>query len=222
MEEFQNIPVREKAYIYLRNAIVKGTMQPGQRIVEDVLVAQFSVSRTPLREAIHKLEQDGLLVRAEGRGLMVSRMSEKEITELYEVREYLEALATKRATENLTDERKETLIKLKQQLINLYNKGEGFQLSDLFREHHKFIITCSEHSVCMEFLDKMNTKIARYAHVSFSTEERQEQAFSEHVKIMELMLAGEAEQAEAAMRMHIANSLCSFKENFNKETLEYN
>ena len=93
MENIRNMSIREKAYYLLREAVIDGSLKPGERLVEDSLAAQYNVSRTPLREAIHKLEMEGFLQRLPSRGLVVAELSGKEVEELYQVRGYLEGLA---------------------------------------------------------------------------------------------------------------------------------
>ena len=72
MENIRNMSIREKAYYLLREAVIDGSLKPGERLVEDSLAAQYNVSRTPLREAIHKLEMEGFLQRLPSRGLVVA------------------------------------------------------------------------------------------------------------------------------------------------------
>ena len=75
MENIRNMSIREKAYYLLREAVIDGSLKPGERLVEDSLAAQYNVSRTPLREAIHKLEMEGFLQRLPSRGLVVAELS---------------------------------------------------------------------------------------------------------------------------------------------------
>jgi len=98
------ISVREKTYDYLKSNILSGRFVPGERLAEEHLAKELGVSRTPVREALHKLEQDGLIEPLESRGFCIPKDSEEEIEDLFELRTVLEGYTLKLICERITDE----------------------------------------------------------------------------------------------------------------------
>jgi len=200
------VSIREKAYILLRDAIIDGTLKPGERLVEDSLSAEFSVSRTPLREAIHKLEMEGFLQRLPSRGLAVTELSSKEVEELYQVRSYLEGLATYEFTKNITPGNFKLLEKLKKDIINFYINEEHEQVLESCKQLHKIIRENCGHRICREYIEKMEFHINRYRRLGVQQAGRVEQAYNEHLSIMDYIMAGDASAADISMRNHVLNS----------------
>lgn len=206
MKNISNVSIREKAYILLRDAIIDGTLKPGERLVEDSLSAEFSVSRTPLREAIHKLEMEGFLQRLPSRGLAVTELSSKEVEELYQVRSYLEGLATYEFTKNITPGNFKLLEKLKKDIINFYINEEHEQVLESCKQLHKIIRENCGHRICREYIEKMEFHINRYRRLGVQQAGRVEQAYNEHLSIMDYIMAGDASAADISMRNHVLNS----------------
>jgi DNA-binding GntR family transcriptional regulator len=96
--------VREKTYEHLKTSIFSGRFTPGERLTEEHLAEELGVSRTPVREALHKLEQDGLIEPLESRGFCIPRDSEEEIEDLFELRTVLEGYTLKIICERITEE----------------------------------------------------------------------------------------------------------------------
>lgn len=207
MSTIQNIAVREQAYLLLRDAIADCSLQPGQRIVEDNLAGSYGVSRTPLREALHKLEQEGLLERLPRRGLAVAELSVKELTDLYEVRSNLEGMAARLTTQRQTPEQARIFQAYMEKACAFQRNGEEQPLLELLREFHRDIVDWCGNNVCLDFLDKMGTKIKRYVYIGMLNKDRPKQATQEHLAILRHVLERDAEGAELAMRTHIYNGL---------------
>ena len=121
-------PLREIVYEELKMQILRGTIVPGTRLMEVEMAEQMGVSRTPIREAIHKLEKEGLVVIEPRRGAYVSRVSMEDMLEILELRENLEGFAAYRAALNMTEEEKQELRKVE----HLYNEAvkEGYRFGD--------------------------------------------------------------------------------------------
>ncbi|MEW6217749.1 MAG: GntR family transcriptional regulator, partial [Candidatus Bipolaricaulota bacterium] len=98
------VPLRLKIYDALRLAVMEGVLQPGEEITEGQLAPALGVSRTPVREALQRLETEGWLKRVGGKGLTVTRVSQKDVRDLYLMRSVLEGLAVTLALPNLTDD----------------------------------------------------------------------------------------------------------------------
>ncbi len=204
--------VRDQAYEVIKNEIIRGTLPAGTRIVEENMGLQYGISRTPLREALHRLESDGFLARLPQRGLVVSEVSLREINELYEVRCYIEGLATRLATLRMTEQDREYLKGLKARGEMLLKNGCIAEARNELLVIHRFIHDKCDQRVCVEFLDKMQGRIDRYKYLSVLAPGRVESIVHEHLQIVVLMIAGEADRAEMAMRKHLqgANESCKY------------
>lgn len=128
-----------KSILLLREAVIDGSLKPGERLVEDSLAAQYNVSRTPLREAIHKLEMEGFLQRLPSRGLVVAELSGKEVEELYQVRGYLEGLAAHEFTRNLTPDNRNMVSTLRQNVVYYHDNGEQEKVLESCKQLHRFV-----------------------------------------------------------------------------------
>ena len=201
-----NVLVRTKAYNLLKEEIIKGTFQPGERIVEIALSEKLGVSRTPLREALHLLEREGFLTRLEKKGLMVSVFSEQETRDLYMVRSNLEGLAVKIVTETINERQKKRFLKLSNEIDGYCEKGDESKAFDKAKMLHNLIREFCNNNVCVSFLLSLDERIARYKRVSISEGGRQRSALAEHREIINLILTGDADRAEEAMKRHIMNS----------------
>ena len=206
MENIRNMSIREKAYYLLREAVIDGSLKPGERLVEDSLAAQYNVSRTPLREAIHKLEMEGFLQRLPSRGLVVAELSGKEVEELYQVRGYLEGLAAHEFTSNLTPDNRNMVSTLRQNVVYYHDNGEQEKVLESCKQLHRFVRENCGHKICREYIEKMDLHIARYRRLGVRQAGRVEQAYQEHLQIMDAMLAGDHQAAEETMRGHVLNS----------------
>lgn len=103
------IPAREKVYQYVKSNVLSGSLNPGERLTEEHLAGQLGVSRTPVREALHKLEQEGLIKQLETRGFCVSQDTKDEIEELFDIRASLEGYALRLSCKDISEETLEQL-----------------------------------------------------------------------------------------------------------------
>lgn len=216
MVNLRNIPAREKAFNILLDAIVKGTLGAGERLIEDNLATQFGVSRTPLREALHKLELEGFVVRLPRRGVMVAEISACQAQELSEVRSTLEGLATRLTAERLTEQELEQLLLIKQEAQTVSEKGDYGIFRGNNEEFHRFIRIACKNKVCSDHLTRLYQHLQRYRNISILYVPRQQKAVEEHLKIINLVIARQGEAAELVMRNHIINSFASTIETLRK------
>lgn len=112
------LPLRDVVFHTLREAILKGELKPGERLMELQLASKLGVSRTPIREAIRMLEQEGLAVTIPRRGAEVARMTEKDMKDVLQIREVLDELAVRLACDNIT---KEEIKELEKQMLQFEN-----------------------------------------------------------------------------------------------------
>lgn len=203
LEDIRNIPVRERALVVLREAIIKGRLKPGERLVEEALAEQFQVSRTPLREAIHKLELDGFITRLPSRGVIVADISVQEARELYDVRGYLDGFAARLTTERLTDIE---IVKLNRIRENIYSANKSMNhnmLREKADEFHTFVRNACKHDVLIDHLNKLYPHLLRYRNIAALHQGRMTLSGEEHLTIIDFILARRSREAELAMKEHI-------------------
>jgi DNA-binding GntR family transcriptional regulator len=189
----------ESPYETLKNAILHGELGPGQPLVEANLAAWCNVSRTPVREALLRLEQDGLVDRTD-RGLVVRERSPEEIIDLYETRMILEATAGRVAAERRTDHDVRTLRRY-------LNRGEDVDVADpramvvANQQFHRAVWRASHNESLLDLLERLNLHLARYPETTLQYPGRWEQAWKEHAELIDAIEARDSERAhEVALR----------------------
>lgn len=203
MEDLRNIPIRERAFTVLREAIIAGDLSPGERLVEELLAERFQVSRTPLREAIHKLELEGFVTRLPKRGVIVAEISVRQARELYDVRSYLDGFAARLTAERLTEPERGKLLQIKKEIALAQAKGDFALLRKHSDEFHALIKDACKHEVLLEHLNKLYPHLLRYRNLAALHQSSKTLAGEEHLSIIELILTGQGAAAEAAMQEHI-------------------
>lgn len=223
MTTLRNISTRDKAYALLKEDIISGARAPGERLIEDSLAEEYMVSRTPLREAIHKLEIEGFLTRLPVRGLVVANYSIDEIRDLYQMRSLLEYLATKLTTERMRSDPclRNELIALRENISYCQNAEEHDRGISYCNSLHVFVRENCRQEVCKHYLENMCEHINRYKAIGLRESGRLKHAYDEHMEIMKLMLEGKAQEAGEKMAEHIDNSsrsVIAYVERYMRET----
>lgn len=194
---------QQDAYGLILEAIDTGTYRPGDRLVESELAERFGVSRTPIREALQRLETQSLLAR-DGRSLIVASLDHNQLAELYVVRGELEGLAARLAARHATPEEVSVLAEMlaaDQALI-----GDPDALSRANRRFHKQIHLASHNRFLVQQLDLVHRSMALLASTSISAEGRPEDTLAEHGAIVAAIQRGDGDAADAALRDHISKA----------------
>ena len=189
------------AYALMLQAIDVGVFKPGDRLVESDLADRFGVSRTPIREALQRLETQNLLTR-DGRSLIVASLSHNEMAELYAVRSELEGLAARLAAQHASAEEVLVLREMVQEDRKLTDDPSA--LSRANRRFHKQIHLASHNRFLVRQLDLVHRSMALMATTSLAAEGRGEVAMEEHNAIVEAIAAGDQDGAQQALRDHIS------------------
>lgn len=191
------------AYSLILAAIDEGTYKPGDRLVESELAERFGVSRTPIREALQRLETQSLLTR-DGRSLIVASLDHNQLAELYVVRAELEGLAARLAAKHATVEEVRVLrdmIVEDQRLIN-----DPKALSRANKRFHKQIHLASHNRFLIQQLDLVHRSMALLATTSMEAEGRGRATMEEHAAIVEAIALGDGDSADEALRAHISHA----------------
>ncbi len=191
------------AYTLILEAIDLGTYKPGDRLVESELAERFGVSRTPIREALQRLETQALLVR-DGRSLIVASLDHNQLAELYCVRSELEGLAARLAARHATPEEVRLLRAMVEEDRALVTDPPA--LSRANKRFHKQIHLASHNRYLVQQLDLVHRSMVLLATTSISFEGRGAQTLAEHHAIVEAIAAGDGDAAYAALKDHISRA----------------
>jgi DNA-binding GntR family transcriptional regulator len=203
MEKRANL--KGKVYSALRTRILSFELKPGEKILESDVAQNLGVSRTPIREALNKLEQEGLIRMLPNKGYFVSDVTTKEIEELYEIREALEVLAIRGAARNATAG---DWNRLEQLLLSQEGNDEN-GTKPTFMDAHRFheeLIRISGNQTLEQILKTVSVKINRLGWMNVFFVDRATSSYGEHLEILQLLKEGKTDEAVAANQRHIEHS----------------
>lgn len=199
------LSVREHAYLYLKDLILEGTYKAGDRLIERELAAKLNISRTPIREALFRLESQGYVKTVPRKGVVVSNISKEQVIEVFTILSSLEVLAVKLAAQRM-DKKTQQVLDLKvQELMEIQEKNEdNFNLEHIQMNH--LINKASKSPKLFEILSGLIDYIHMSANMGYETPGRRKESLKEHINIMTALRNQEAEMAEYLMKIHIENS----------------
>ena len=160
MDEY--LPLRDVVFNTLRRAILKGDLKPGERLMEIALAEKLGVSRTPIREAIRKLELEGLVVMAPRKGAKVASITERDLNDVLEVRKGMEELAIRLACERITPEELDELDKVEQRFLSLTENGDLTELAEMDVAFHDIIYNATNNNRLVQLLSNLREQMYRY------------------------------------------------------------
>lgn len=189
------------AYSLVLEAIDEGKYLPGDRLVESELAERFGVSRTPVREALQRLETQSVLVR-DGRSMVVSSLNHNQLGELYVVRAELEGLAARLAAQHASPEE----IRVLREMVNVDMELLGYpqKLSRANRRFHKQLHLASHNRYLIQQLEMVHRTMALMATTTFAVEGRDSTALEEHSAIVSAIENHNGEAAAESLKAHIS------------------
>jgi DNA-binding GntR family transcriptional regulator len=199
----------EHVFRSIQNAIVTGAIEPGSKISEPELARTYGISRGPLREAIHRLEGQRLLVRVPHVGARVVSLSHAELVELYQIRESLEGMACRLAAERMSQQQIDDLRRVldTHERDPAFQAGRGYYQQEGDYDFHYRIIQGSGNEMLARLLCDELYQLVRMYRIQFSSvPNRPRLAFAEHHRILDAIADRDGELAELLMRRHIAAS----------------
>lgn len=194
---------QKDAYFLVLEAIDQGDYRPGDRLVESELAERFGVSRTPIREALQRLETQGVLTR-DGRSLMVSSLDHNQLGELYVVRAELEALAARLAAQHAAPEEIRVLHDMIRRDREIVDRPEILARSN--KRFHRQIHLASHNRYLVAQLEMVHRSMVLLATTSLAAEGRGAQALDEHAAIVGAIETRDGAAADAAIRNHISRA----------------
>ena len=201
------LPLRDVVFNTLRQAILKGELKPGERLMEIALAERLGVSRTPIREAMRKLEQEGLVVMIPRRGAQVANITEKDLNDVLEVRIALENVAIEKACARMTEEEMRRLWLAAKEFEHTIAEGNLVKLAEADVAFHEVIYQASDNKRLIQVLNNMREQIYRYRVEYLKREEAYPQLIAEHAAIIEYISKGEKKAATDVMCKHIDNQV---------------
>jgi len=194
---------QKDAYSLLLEAIDVGEFKPGDRLVESDLAEKFGVSRTPIREALQRLETQQLLAR-DGRSLIVASLDHNQLAELYVVRAELEGLAARLAAQHATDEE----VRVLRDMVTEDKKvtGDASALARANRRFHHQLHLASHNRFLVQQLNLVHQSMALMETTSLAVEGRGETAMNEHAAIVTAIEARDEDAAQRALKNHISQA----------------
>ncbi len=203
MDEF--LPLRDVVFNTLRRAILTGELKPGERLMEIHLANRLGVSRTPIREAIRKLELEGLVTMIPRRGAEVAQITEKSLQDVLEVRRALDALCAELACDRITAEGKTALKKACDSFEEATKTGEIVAIAAADVALHDIIVQATGNQRLIQLINNLSEQMYRYRFEYIKDESGHENLVNEHRMIYESIMKGDKENAAAAARLHIDN-----------------
>jgi DNA-binding GntR family transcriptional regulator len=199
-------PGADAVYATLRDAIVAGQLRPGDRLAEEQLAQRFEVSRTPVREAIFRLEAEQLAERHARRGLIVRTIPEQEILEIYAVRRVLDGLAAALAATAGLPADHARLRWLNDRLAEAVARHDFTTAAELNIQFHEGLAEAAHTSMLLHFTRQVHDWVRRFGATTFSIPGRAALALEEHLSIVQAIEAGTPDVAEQCARNHIARA----------------
>ena len=205
MKSFKSTSLADQVFDKLENDIIQGVYAKGEILTELKLVEQLGVSRTPIREALRRLEQERLIEDA-GKGSKVLGITEDDLLDIMNIRERIEGLAAFYAAQNITEEGKAELTHIVDLQEFYFSKHDADHLRQVDDEFHDAVCRLSGRNVLTDTLIPLHRKTRRYRRISMEDRERTAKTTQEHRQIYEAIIAGDALLAKKLTKAHIANS----------------
>ncbi|TDA68556.1 MAG: GntR family transcriptional regulator [Clostridia bacterium] len=199
-------PLREIVFETLREAIIAGRLKPGERLMEVQLAEELGVSRTPVREAIRKLELEGFVVMVPRKGAYVADISTKDIADVFEIREALESLAAGLAAERITDEELEQLERRLHRVAAAVQQQDLEGLVQADTEFHDIVYKASRNQRLVQIISNLREQIQRFRYQSLAHPGRMERTLQEHTQIVEAIAERNVAVAQQLAAEHIENA----------------
>ena len=217
MDEF--LPLRDVVFNTLRKAILTGELNPGERLLEIQLANQLGVSRTPIREAIRKLELEGLVIMMPRRGAEVAQITEKGLRDVLEVRRALDALCTELACDRITEEEKQRLRDACDEFEKATATGDATVIAAADVALHDIIVEATRNQRLIQLINNLSEQMYRYRFEYIKDENQHNNLVEEHRMIYESIVRCDKEGAAKAAKLHIDNQESSIIKQIRAENI---
>ena len=199
------LPLREVVFNTLRQAILKGELKPGEHLMEVELAEKLRVSRTPIREAMRKLESEGFVVMEPRKGAQVANITESDLNDVLEVRIVLENMAIELACQRITEEQMDKLEEAGHVFSSLLEEGSLVELAQADEDFHDLIYRAAGNRRLLQVLNNLREQIYRYRIEYLKEEGTREQLVDEHRQMTQAIRARDVEKACRLSYEHLEN-----------------
>jgi len=193
----------------LRSLILSRAVRPGERLVQSELAEQLGVSRTPIREALHRLESDGLVTLSPHRGASVADLSHSELEDLYSVRIAIEGYGAFLAARNITNEDLERLEALLRQMREVFEQGDRWRLLEINRQFYEVLYAIAERPRLYELIMKHLDLASLYRQMAFAIDHYYRHTIADHEALIAAFRQHDPEAAERLTRAQLEQTLVS-------------
>jgi DNA-binding GntR family transcriptional regulator len=199
--------LEEKVYLALEDAILTGEYKRGDSLTEMSICKKLGVSRTPVRSALHRLSEEGLIEIAPNRGAIVVGMNDDDLADIYKIRIRLEGLASSMATERMSDDEKNALAEIIELSEFYLGKGDVEKLKEFDSNFHVIIYKASGSRALSKILSELHRNIRSYRKLSLTVPGRLAKSIEEHKEILAAIQSGDAKRADEITSHHIENAM---------------
>jgi DNA-binding GntR family transcriptional regulator len=215
MEQFgQSLP--EQIAERIATQILEGNLEPGSRLKEELLAEEFGTSRAPIREALYILTLQGLVERTPRKGAVVKSYTNKELTQLYQVRSHLEELAIQQIPLPLTEQGKRNYMRIINEMEHAVTDNDLNRYAQLNLEYHRTFFELADNTILANLYEQLEIPLQFVLKVSVGNEETLRVSLQEHKHIVSLLLEGKKAEALAALKQHDLDSLSRVSQNLNR------
>ena len=211
------LPLRDVVFNTLREAILKGELKPGERLMELQLASKLGVSRTPIREAIRMLEQEGLAVTMPRKGAEVAKMTLKDMEDVLEVREALDELAAKIACKKISDEQLANLKTIKDEFKRSMDSGDVKKIAEEDVKFHDAIYEATNNAKLVSMMNNIREQMYRYRLEYIKDADKRQILVVEHDYILKAIRSRHVAEAKKAIREHIDNQEITVSKNIKEQ-----
>ena len=207
------LPLRDVVFNTLRMAILKGELKPGERLMEIQLANRLGVSRTPIREAIRKLELEGLVLMIPRKGAEVAKITVKNLRDVLEVRRALEELAVQIASDNITEEEINALKKAAKDFERTVKGNNLTEITEADVNFHEIIYLATQNQRLIQILGNLREQMYRYRAEYLKDSKTHKKLIEEHDNIIAALEVHDKDSAVEAICIHIDNQEISVMNN---------
>ena len=210
-------PLRDMLYKYLRKLIIKGEFIKGERLVEVDLAKKFKVSRTPIREAIRKLEVEGLVEHQVRQGVIVKGFTTDDIVEIYSIRQALESLAITYVIKNITPKEIQRLDELNKKMEGLSSNEDISDMLMAFQEFNNVLIESCRMDRLISLISTYQEYLDCFRTITLSDKSRRNKALKDNLEMLQVIKDKDIKRAKYLTEQHIRGALDEYLSSLNKD-----
>jgi len=217
LKNLDSLPLRESVFLTLREAILKGYFKPGDRLMEVDLANELGVSRTPVREAIRKLELEGLVDMRPKRGAKVSSITLEDLNDVMEIRRHLEKLVVELSCVKATEEDVKEMEKCQQAFVEAVKSRDSTKIAEADVAFHDVIYKSTYNKRLIQILNNLHEQMYRYRLEYIKDEMKRTTLVEEHNRLITAIKEHDIDNAKCIIIRHVDNQHDTIVKNMSKE-----